>query len=297
MSWPNVPSDVVDWFRDCFRAANEAVTTTLDNVPNIREPSLDDKLIEALIPRSAPTRLPSDTVVSMDIHNIGGLRSFSKWETADIAVIVHVLVRGTPIGRKIGLLQAKRLYPYNAPIDELDPFDFRMGMNRFFWPEPKSAARALYRDYTFNGSCRYRSFDDDQHMTISDFNSQFGEAIYYLFYNPSKLPMRIKYPIESYRTSPLITLGCRVSTAEEVGIAAKRVRGSGGPTRRAIAVNSAKSDWRLEYWAADLLLTCKVGRTYDASDEQLIYRLVERRSGPIGAAIRTTIDLQREPIG
>lgn len=294
MNWPAIPDDVVSWFRDCFKAANEEVTTVLDNVPNVRESSLDDRLVDSLIPRSAPTRLPSDAVVSMHIHNIGGLRSFGGWETADIAVIVHILVKGRPVAQKIGLLQSKRLYPYNTGIDELDPYDFRMGMNGLLWPEPKSAARALYRDFIFNQSCRYRGYDADQQKRVDAFNSKFGEAIYYLFYNPSRLPMRVKFPVESYRTPAVIALGCRVSTSSSVAIAAKRVRGIGGPTRRAVASNSKTSDWRLEYWAADLLLTCRVGRMYDASDEEMMMGLVERRSGPIGAVIRTTIDLARQ---
>ena len=294
MTWPTLPDDVISWFRDCFRAANEEVTTALDNVPNIREGSLDDRLVDALIPRSAPTRLPSDAVVSMHIHNIGGLRSFGRWETADIAVIVHILLKGRPVAQKIGLLQSKRLYPYNTGIDELDPYDFRMGMNALFWPEPKSAARALYRDFIFNESCRYRGYDVDQQKMVNEFNLRFGEAIYYLFYNPSRLPLRVKYPVESYRIPSVVSLGCRVSASKEVATAAKRVRGSGGPTRRAVASNSKSSDWRLEYWAADLLLSCKVGRIYDVADEGMIMRMVERRSGPIGAAIKTTIDLARE---
>ncbi|HEX9963868.1 MAG TPA: hypothetical protein VGB04_02680 [Allosphingosinicella sp.] len=230
----------------------------------------------------------------MQIHNIGGLRSLGRWETADIALIVHVQIKGRPIAQKIGLLQSKRLYPYNTGIDELDPYDFYLGMNGLLLPEPKSAARALYRDFTFRESCRYRGYDAGQMKTVTQFNSKFGDAIYYLFYNPSRLPMRVKYPIESYSRAAVVALGCRVSTAKEVATAAKRVRGSGGPTRKAVASNSKSSDWRLEQWAADLLLTCKVGREYDAADEEFVLRMVTRRSGPIGAAIRATIDLGSE---
>jgi hypothetical protein len=46
------------------------------------------------------------------------------------------------------------------------------------------------------------------------------------------------------------------------------------------------SKWRLEEWVADYLLTCKIGQRFDERKDD-VYRLLERRSGPIGAAIRS----------
>jgi hypothetical protein len=83
--WPKLPPDVIGWFRSAFAKANRAATLRLLNTPNVHEPGLDDGLIEALIPLSPPRLLPSGAVVEMDIHNIGGLRRFARWETADIA--------------------------------------------------------------------------------------------------------------------------------------------------------------------------------------------------------------------
>jgi hypothetical protein len=48
------------------------------NVPNIREVSLDDAMVEALIPFSPPKRLRSGAVVEMDVHNIGGLKRIHR---------------------------------------------------------------------------------------------------------------------------------------------------------------------------------------------------------------------------
>jgi hypothetical protein len=64
--WPQIPSDVVTWFRDVFSEANRRVCERLVNLPNVRETSLDDGLIEALIPEAAPTLLPSGAIVRMD---------------------------------------------------------------------------------------------------------------------------------------------------------------------------------------------------------------------------------------
>src|SRR3546814_5541560 len=99
--WPVIPADVVAWFRGVFADANRHVCERLANLPNIRETSLDDGLIEALIPNSAPTLLPSGAIIRMDTHNIGGLRRLGaphwdwdfpqrrRWETADIAILVR----------------------------------------------------------------------------------------------------------------------------------------------------------------------------------------------------------------
>lgn len=110
--WPAIPDDVVAWFRTVFTEANRRVCERLVNLPNIRETSLDDGLIEALIPDSAPTLLPSGAIVRMDTHNIGGLRRLGapdldwdfpqrrRWETADIAILVFVYRRDVLIARR-----------------------------------------------------------------------------------------------------------------------------------------------------------------------------------------------------
>ncbi|MET4232303.1 hypothetical protein ACVWXN_006019 [Bradyrhizobium sp. i1.4.4] len=53
----------------------------------------------------------------------------------------------------------------------------------------------------------------------------------------------------------------------------------------------AASDWPLETWAADLLLTCQVGQQFDASRDDRVRYFLERRSGPIGAALAVSITL------
>lgn len=63
--WPRIPDDVVVWFRATFERANRRVCERLANLPNIRETSLDDGLIETLIPDSAPRLMPSGAIVRM----------------------------------------------------------------------------------------------------------------------------------------------------------------------------------------------------------------------------------------
>ena len=68
--WPTIPSDAIEYFRSAFADANRVATEHILNVPNIRETSLDDLFVNALIPFSPPKRLRSGAVVEMDIHNI-----------------------------------------------------------------------------------------------------------------------------------------------------------------------------------------------------------------------------------
>jgi hypothetical protein len=293
LSWPALPSDVVDWFRTAFAEANNAATSRLFNVPNIHEPALDDALIEALIPLSPPRLLPSGAVVEMNIHNIGGLRRFHRWETADISVIVFVYRSGNLLAQKIGLLQSKRLYPTNGDVDDSDPIDFAYGMNKFLRRDPKSILGRLHRQFDFDDGCRYAALTagSDQIAAMADFTEQFGEAIYYLLYNPPFLPVSIRYPVTARQTVETPALGCRVFTVADMDRTLASLPENTAPTFGEINATSPSSDWRLEHWAADLLLTCQVGRQFDSSDETLVSNLLVRRTGPIGAAIAISIEL------
>lgn len=292
-SWPSLPSDVIGWFRSAFAEANDAATSRLLNIPNIHEPSLDDALIEALVPFSPPQMLASGAVVEMNIHNIGGLRRYHKWETADIAIIVFVYKQGNLLAQKIGLLQSKRLYPANSDVDYADPVDFFFGMNKFLRRDPKSILARMHRQFDFDDDCRYGALTANSHQiaAIAEFHSNFGEAIYYLLYNPPYLPASIRYPIAAKQEVKNAALGCRVLTVVDIDRALAPLSKNTAPTFQQINSTASTSNWRLEHWAADLLLTCQVGRQFGASDENLVSSLLERRSGPIGAAIAVSIEL------
>jgi hypothetical protein len=63
------------------------------------------------------------------------------------------------------------------------------------------------------------------------------------------------------------------------------------PTFEMLKRMGAASDWPLEIWAADLLLTCQVGQQFDDSRDDRVRYFLERRSGPIGAALAVSITL------
>lgn len=299
-AWPEIPADVVDWFRGVFADANRRVCERLANVPNVRETSLDDGLVEALIPNSAPTLLPSGAVVRMDIHNIGGLRRLGgplwdlpprrRWETADIAVLVFVY-RGTSlVAKKIGLLQSKRLYPNNSDVEEDDEIGFLYGMNAFLRRDALQAVGALFRKFQFDGSSTYGAITagSDQIGAIDRLNREFGKAVYYLLYNPHEMPLSVEYPLRERVSVERISVGCRVVEAGDVHRQLATLGRGIAPTFDQL---QREVSWTLEFWAADLLLTCRVGQAFDdAKDDQVRYFL-ERRSGPIGAAIAASITL------
>jgi hypothetical protein len=292
--WPNIPDDAVHWIRAVYAEANRRSTERLVNVPNIREPSLDDGLIEAITPLAAPRLLPSGAVVELNIHNIGGLRRMGAWETADIAVLVFVYQGGRMISQKIGLLQSKRLYPLNGDVEDADPLGFAYGMNAFLRREKHSPLKIIRRTFEFDETSVYGALvaGGGQSDTIKRFNDEFGEAIYYLFYNPPDLPTTVHYPVAEVRHVTDPPLGCRVYLAEEVDAVVDVLSDGKSPTIGQIQSEPVTSNWRLETWVADLLLRCKAGQLIgDGKKEALVSRLIERRSGPIGAAIAVSIAL------
>jgi hypothetical protein len=298
-----MPSDAIDWFRGIFAEANRRVTQRLVNVPNIRETSLDDGLIECLIPDTAPLLLPSGAIVRMDAHNIGGLRRIAwppwdgpdprRWETADIAILVFVYRKEKLIAKKIGLLQSKRLYPENNDVEDDDQVGFMYGMNAFLRKDNTQAIGALHREFKFNDGCIYGALTAGSHQTssIDKFNEKFGPSVYYLFYNPHFLPITISYPVHERVHIQVPEIGCRVFDAASVHKVLASLNKDAAPSYQTIQVAADSSNWQLEVWASDLLLSCKVGQQFDDTRDADVRYLLERRSGPIGAALAVSIIL------
>jgi len=305
--WPEIPDDVIAWFRNVFAEANRRVCERLVNLPNVRETSLDDGLVEALIPDTAPTLLSSGAIVRMDKHNIGGLRRLGwpgwppwdlpyrrRWETADIAILVFIYRHETLIAKKVGLLQSKRLYPDNNDVEEDDETSFRYGMNAFLRREDTQAIGVLYRQFSFNDSCVYGSINagSDQIRAIETLNQNFGKVVYYLLYNPNEIPLSVSYPLSNrIRIDRPPHVGCRVHDADHMHRSVSGLSEGQSPTYAMMSGGGTEIGWSLETWAADLLLTCQVGDQFDDSRDEAVRYFLERRSGPIGAALAVSITL------
>src|SRR5262249_12854487 len=90
------------------------------------------------------------------------------------------------------------------------------------------------------------------------------------------------------------TVGCRVVRAATVHALLSALPKGSAPTFHQIKRRAGSDFWRVEHWAADLLLRCEVGKEFGSIDEELIATILERRSGPIGAFISVNIELPPE---
>jgi hypothetical protein len=298
----NIPSDIVDWFREVFAAANRRLAEKFLNVPAIPETSLDTTLVEHLSGYAAPRRFPSNWVIRLDTHYIGGLRHFyDRWETADIGVLIFFQQGGRLVRRKVALLQSKRLYPATGEVAIPERYDFMIGMARLGDRDSNAPSMLASRRFTFDEGCRYGALvsSDNQHSVIVGHIAVHKIPIFYLLYNPPLSPLTIELPLIAnavQEDDP--TLGARVIPVEPMF----KVLDAAGPGYRPSLADTCNilvghpngSDsfgWRLEHF---LLLGCREGRRFDNIDRDAIDALFYRRSGPIAATIAVTIEVPED---
>ena len=72
LMWPDILEDIIDYVRVVVRHTPAETTERISNQSSIRETSLDDALVTAVAKFAAPKRLPSNMIVTIQVHNIGG---------------------------------------------------------------------------------------------------------------------------------------------------------------------------------------------------------------------------------
>jgi hypothetical protein len=178
-------------------------------------------------------------------------------------------------------------------VQDDDPVGFAYGMNACLNRDPSSPLGSLNRVFEFDSTCRYGALKAQHRQvdSINRLNKHFGSSVFYMFYNPPALPCAVQYPIRSRARIKKPGIGCRVFLASEVHSVLDTLKKDESPTWRMIKEGGGASNWPLENWAADLLLTCKVGQQFDKTTQHAVADLLERRTGPIGAAIAVSIAL------
>jgi hypothetical protein len=294
-----VPDEIVVWFKSIFADANRHLSEKMLNVPGIPEPHLDTTLIAHLMSYASPRRFQGDWAVRIDVHFIGGLAQFQHWEIADIGIFIFFQQKGVLVRQKVALLQSKRLYPLTGEVQELEDFDYMVGLARLGARHGHQAPILAARSFRFTTRSAYQALksQDRQSERIKEFMQRNDIPLFYMLYNPPRVPLTVSTPLNRYhrlRADPV--LGVRIVAASEMLMGLTTV--SPWPTLADVDQFLDPADgslhtggWRLEYFITDLLLRCHEGKRFTSADDDNLFEIFNRRSGPIAATIAVTVEM------
>lgn len=299
---PAFPPEVYRYVADVFQKANRRTGEKIARVPNCSEPSIDLTLLESISQYAAPHVVAPGWAVRLDVHYLGGLRHFYRWEIADVGVLVFAKRFGSVAGKKVALLQSKRLYPATGNIVEESEEDYRIGFGNLLPAAPVTPSIALSHTFQFNAQCKYKALlvRDHQYKAIESYESSRKLPVHYLFYNPWRVPVSYSFPISGGVALGRQTNGsCRVIPSSFVRAAFAGHPDNYQPSFDDLAGlvlggKAHRHGWRLEHFMANLVMKCQAGAAFESLDDENIFSLFNRRSGPIAAALAITVEQYQE---
>ena len=92
-----LPENIREFIKQVFRECNLKISNKLSKHPATWETSLDFTLIEHLSNYSTPIKIEKSWLVRFDTHYLGGMRQWTKWEIADIGILIIFRKNGKTI--------------------------------------------------------------------------------------------------------------------------------------------------------------------------------------------------------
>ena len=298
-----MPPDVRDWVRSVFRSCNERTAVALSTMPTTHEAALDQAFVTRAADFAGPVQFPSQWVVTIGTHFLGGGRHFGAWEIADIGVLLQFRRGGKLVKSKVLLLQSKRLYPTEEVFDEDSHFEYRLGFSRLFREDTAFRAVTAPRTFSFQDASKYEALKvgDGQYVAIKDYETQYNIPVYYLLYHPVRIPSTTVLPRAAGappRTDEDDFVGARVIPAGQVRSVLANRQGGYQPAwadfQTQVGSPAAKTSrtpgWLVEEFIADLGVDCKVGHIASSASDPGLFRIFNQRTGPISSAIAVAFD-------
>jgi hypothetical protein len=197
-------------------------------------------------------------------------------------------------------LQSKRLYPDEQDFSEDEAIDYMIGFGRLMRQNESYLQVVEPRRFTFTGASRYKAFrvGDRQFESIRQYEEQFGIPVHYLFYHPLALPYQQVVPVmASTDTLQECEAGCRVIAARLVHETLGKFDEGYSPSFDDVRLIPAEATsggkwpgWRLEDFVVDRVMDCHEGYIAVEENDRGLFRVFNRRSGPIAAAVAITFD-------
>ena len=255
-------------------------------------------IVEFLSQYSGPRAVAPGWFVRIDVYCLGGLQHYYGWEVGDIGVLVFAKRGGRVLANKVAVLQSKRLYPNKGAVIELTREDYNMGFGTLLPGGGAAAPLSGHYSFPFTESSKYRALliDDDQYKAIREYEEQRHIPMHYLLYNPWVLPVTYTFPVSgSPKLGRMGNGSARVTPAAPLrAVLSSKPKGYAPSFRdlRHVVSNEVQhaSGWRLERFMAELVMRCQQGRVFQSLQEDDIFALFNRRSGPIAATVAVTVE-------
>ena len=283
-----IPPRVISYIKGIFANSNRIVARAMDSNPHLREEYLDQLFLSSLIGLNRiAIKVPKTSwIIRIDTHFLGSRWMWDRWEVADIGLLLTFRQGGQVRRSKVGLLQSKRLYAteINEPTSEIDINP--IGFGSLFISDAEFSEESTDRNFTFTPESKYLQlkYNDHQYKAIRDYERYNRIPIYYLFYNPSELPITVTIPAENKSTRKL-NVGCRVISADDVRGVMNQTKNS--PSYQELDLD--RPHLKIQDFIEDLLL-CKKGHIISLPSDEAVQRLFYQRNAPISAAISISID-------
>lgn len=300
---PKVPDQIREYIRRVFSQVNDTVSKKLSINPNAPEESLDISFIESLSEFAGPKIVSTNWAVRIAVHFIGNIRHFRRYEIADIGVMIVFKRASKVVGRKLALLQSKRLYPLNYNVIELDDFDYELGLALVTRENSDEATIFSKVQYEFDQNSAYGAIksNDRQCQAIQSHFQETNVPVHYMMYNPVVIPWTFAYPIsDSAKKIPRRELGTRIVTSSTVHDILEEIAEGHSPklidfqqTSENMKISNYRYGWSLEDFIADEVLRCREGYPYSKQRDAGLRRLFSRKSGPIFCVVEITIENQK----
>lgn len=297
-----IPQDVQDWLSGVFRGCSERTAGKMSRLANLWETSLDLTFVEHFSQYSAPFAFASDYVVRIDTHYLGGGRHFGEWEIADIGILVLFRSAGRVVRSKIGLLQSKRLYPLETREQEDHLDNYLRGFGRLFETTEAFSKAAGARTFEFAQESRYEALHvgAQQYQSILEYEQSFQIPVYYALYNPWIIPWAVQIPASAGQDpTGECKVGMRIIPAHHLASLMSSKAEGYRPSYADLLklgppfdTDETQGGWRLEDFVVKKLLDCSEGyiANQPLGEDPGLFRVFNRRSGPISAAIQLTIE-------
>ena len=196
MSFANITDVVIEHVRRVFADANDRVSRKMSDHPSMHEESLDHTLIDELTDAPAAFFAAEGAAVCIESHWLGGRRMYGRWEIADIAIMILLRRNGGLVQRKVALLQTKRLYTDEIAVEPREIDDFIIGIGRLGDRVDPEFPLNRQRTFAFDNGSEYgaMSAGSEQVERIEAYVRERHIPVFYVFYNPRRLPYRGQYP-------------------------------------------------------------------------------------------------------